>query len=206
MISFLLTLITIPVGWERLLVRVGVPVVFPGRASSGVDTDKGSERYNVNNGHLSPVVIQICQNTRFACATLITKLLLIVAPKPTVDAHIVCRRSCINNPIAGIDIYEIARRWRLATSPLNRRKFLARKLLCGLVNAAISDALAGLGIFNTGLYLPPVVGVVNAFLHPVRIVTQLVFFKSLVRRVRPISWVIGHHEGKDREAEEQNYE
>lgn len=184
------------------MITVISPDISPSAASNGIDNNKGNEHYNKNNGHLLPIFLRHFQNTGFAWATAIAKLILIVAPKPTVSIR---RRRRINSPHSCTDKREIARRRRLATSRLNRRQILVIELLCSLVYAVTGEVLANLGILKAALDLLPVARFVNLLLQPVRIVPQPVFFESPIRQHLPGA-LVGHNEGKDRDGEDEDYE
>lgn len=69
------------------------------------------------------------------------------------------------------------------------------------VYAVIGEALADLGILNTTLDPLPVAGIVNVLLQLLGIVPQAVFFVSPIRHHLPRP-LVGHHEGKDCDADQ----
>lgn len=113
--------ISFPTGMSTAMITFISPDVSAGAASNRVENNKDNEDYYKNNGDLLPIFFPRSQNTCLACAATIAKLVLIIAPKPTVGVGAACRRSCGSSPSGGVDICEIASRRWLATSRLNRR-------------------------------------------------------------------------------------
>lgn len=178
------------------------PVVAESTATNRIYDDEEDKENNVDNSHFLPVTLEVLQKPSFARSAVIAQGTRIVAPDITVTVAV--SDVSILAPVGWAYIYELAVFGGLTATRLNRRQVFGKEFIRTSVSF-LGKFLANFAINQTTPNTIPVLRVINSFLQPVRVITQLILLIPTITHNFPGTFV-GDNEGEDSEAEEYKYE